>query len=693
MIFNSRYEILESLGEGGFAVVWKAKDLELGRFVAIKLMKIAAADLAILDEMKQRLRREAKILSRLSHPNIVTVFSIEFLDDSTAYIVMEFLAGEPLSRFIAREGKLNYELVKEIALQTCEGLGYAHERGMIHRDLSSANLFLCENGNGKSVKIIDFGLSKSEMSASTNITKTGLLVGNPAYMSPEAILGQQLDNRADIYSLGCIVYEMVAGVQPFLTDNIVGLLFKHQKEYPEAPSLSSVDENDGKRINAIILRCLQKERELRFTSCKQIHDALSSEQALEEILPARLSSELLQQWISDSPKAATRPRFSFGIPMILGSSIVIVLSVFVGLRSLKPNSDTGKLSVENSKSNKQPLVSLARKKNSISLLQRQSIQELQDLARKRIGDPRQLYQKIMEGQIQYSGKWSVDHLLTYIDLAQFERVQEKYDDMAKYCQIVIDHSAGPKMGMDEKARAQLLTKANMMLAQSYWDRNNPDKAEPFALQALKTADLEQSELLTVLIGDVKLAQHKFNEAKLHYSKLALEAEPRPRDAYYMHALLGLSAIVAHNGSLAKAEQLQSKAASYAEENELTAHYAQRLFDLGMRFFYIDELKDAERLYKRSIKMISASNFDKNFDYIAHADLHWLGELYFKRGELDKAETQFKEVLAYEKRKGIRSWRGDKSIEKMQAIYEKQGNQKGLKDLEPIILSRSKLEKQ
>ncbi len=690
---KNRYQILEPLGEGGFAYVWKARDLELDRDVAIKFLKVQDSDPAALGETIQRLKREAKLLANLSHQNIVSVFAFDVLDDLTPFIVMEYLTGSPLTKLLARSGPLDMHLIKEIILQTCAGLSYAHGNGLIHRDLSSSNIFLCNDNERVTVKIIDFGLSRLSLSTSAKITKTGLLLGNPSYMSPESILGEPVDCRTDVYALGCVIYEMVTGHVPFQTDSVVGLLFKHQKEYPPAPLCESTNAHEFERLNAIILRCIQKDRALRFEDCDKITEALISELRFDEILPPTIPLDLKDQW-QNGAKEKKRGGANLSKIGVIASIVIFVIFAFtVGIMAHFDSSNSKATYFSDSLRQKRTSkLSIADKKAGEISSRLMSINELKKLAvaERNPEEVLRLYKKMLQLQTKIRESLPQEELWTYLAMADLERAQGKFTETENHCQIVVERTATINSKIPIEIRNQVLSRCYYVLASSYWDRNETQKAEKPALQALKYADENNRRAIDVLLGDIKLSQGKFDESRTYYSNVALDKVLRAPDVIQLIATLGLSAVLDHAGSTREAEKLRIKAENFAVENNMSGNAAQRLFDLGMRFFYLNQFTEAERLYKSSIAI---TRENEAFDYIAHADLHWLGELYFKRSELDKAESKYKEVLAFEKRKQMRSWRGDGSIKQLRIIYSMRNDEEALSSLDKIELERMAFPKQ
>lgn len=274
-IINDRYRILASIGEGGFAAVYHAFDLNLNREVALKVWKLP--DTAHAETELLRIKRESKLLAQLFHPNIIGIYALEILSDNTPIIVMEYLPGKSLKELILKENGngLEYAKCRSIFMQVCQGLSHAHKNSVLHRDLSPSNILITETGS--IAKIIDFGLSKTlqssdhAVSATTaSLTKTGSILGNPTYMSPEACRGEELDERSDIYALGCVLYEILCGHPMFETVDPIGLIYKHQNEYPAEPQLSWNSSNKEILFKNIALHCIQKDRNRRPASVQKI---------------------------------------------------------------------------------------------------------------------------------------------------------------------------------------------------------------------------------------------------------------------------------------------------------------------------------------------------------------------------------------------------------------------------------------
>lgn len=254
-----KYEIIEEIGKGGMGIVYKARDKILDRIVALKVLP---QELASNKEAVESFMKEAKACASLIHPNIVTVYEAGFFKDSL-FISMEFIDGPSIKEMLDKEERLNYKYVVFIAAQVCKGLNFAHSKRIIHRDIKPGNIMLTSK---KVVKIVDFGLARVIEEVRRGYTVTS---GTPYYMSPEQTLGEEVDHRTDIYSLGVTMYEMLTGEPPFSGGDIG----YHHVHTPPPPIREFVPDVHPK-LEAIVLKCLEKKPEKRFQSTRELFLAL-----------------------------------------------------------------------------------------------------------------------------------------------------------------------------------------------------------------------------------------------------------------------------------------------------------------------------------------------------------------------------------------------------------------------------------
>jgi serine/threonine protein kinase len=271
---GERYEILDLIGQGGMGAVWKVRDKAIDKTLAIKVLR---KELANDRFAVKRFEQEALAASCLTQVNLVAVYGSGKAKDNSPYLIMDFLEGESLADLLHREVYLPVPEVLDISTQICEALAHAHAKGIIHRDLKPSNIMLTKSPDGNViVKIVDFGIAKlmpSINEQTNNLTQTGDLIGSPLYMSPEQCKGETVDARSDIYSLGCIMHEMLTGKAAFAADNPIKIILKHLNDVPEVVKVAGLSE----AMAGVIERCLEKEPESRFQSIGEVQNGLLPE--------------------------------------------------------------------------------------------------------------------------------------------------------------------------------------------------------------------------------------------------------------------------------------------------------------------------------------------------------------------------------------------------------------------------------
>jgi len=271
----SHYCILEKIGSGGMAVVYKAEDVNLKRAVALKFLP---PQLTLNEETRKRFITEAQSASALDHPNICTIYEIATSDDDEMFIAMGYYEGETLNQKISNS-PLNSNEAVNITIQIAAGLSIAHEKGIIHRDIKPANTIIKTDGI---VKILDFGLAK--LSGHTTFTRTGTVLGTTSYMSPEQITGEKIDHRTDIWSLGVILYEMLTGYTPFQGDNEQALMYAIL--HKDAKPLTAYRKDIHDYIEKVVFKALVKDVNERYQNVKELVKDLAAKSAPDVNLPA-----------------------------------------------------------------------------------------------------------------------------------------------------------------------------------------------------------------------------------------------------------------------------------------------------------------------------------------------------------------------------------------------------------------------
>lgn len=261
-----RYQIVNELGRGAMGVVYKGEDPKIHRTVAIKTVRLSDFDEDIVGEMKERFFREAQSAGLLTHPNIVTIYDAGEEHD-LAYIAMEFLKGVDLDRFTEKGSLFPMREALSIVAQVADALEYAHNKGIVHRDIKPANIMRLDET--REVKVTDFGIARITASSKT---KTGVIMGTPSYMSPEQVSGKKVDGRSDIFSLGVVLFELIAGEKPFTGDDMTSLMYKVARE--KHPSIRLIHPKTPPVVEKIIDKALEKDPEKRYQKAGQMAEHL-----------------------------------------------------------------------------------------------------------------------------------------------------------------------------------------------------------------------------------------------------------------------------------------------------------------------------------------------------------------------------------------------------------------------------------
>ena len=269
-----RYVVTGELGKGAMGVVYRATDPNIGRTLALKTMRLDIHGASSSDMLK-RFQNEARAAGVLNHRNIVTIYDAGEAD-GMFYIAMEFIAGATLAGLLRERKTLSQEEAARIGAQICEGLDYAHYKGVIHRDIKPANIMIAGDGT---VKIMDFGIAK----AGAGLTHTGEVLGTPNYMSPEQVRGRVLDGRTDLFSTGVMLYEMLTGEKPFNANSVTTIIYKIINEVPPPPR--ELDASIPSGMSAVIAKAMAKSPDERYQSGSAMAAALED--------PFTLSNELV----------------------------------------------------------------------------------------------------------------------------------------------------------------------------------------------------------------------------------------------------------------------------------------------------------------------------------------------------------------------------------------------------------------
>lgn len=328
----AQYQLVSVIGSGGMGVVYHAYQPLIDRHVAIKMLPTSH----LAPSLMQRLQQEAKAASRLDHPNIISVHDFGIMESGQPYLIMDFVRGQTLAHYLRYHGSLALEQFEPILLQICDALIHAHANGILHRDLKPSNIMLADQvGNGVSIKLLDFGVAKFlKDETQSTLTRTGDIIGSPLYMSPEQAQGSKLDQRSDIYSLGCVIYECLTGQAPHVGDNVIATLMKHQTEPVLSLREATLGKNFPKWLEFVVAKSLAKAPDQRFQSVQELKNAL-----MEKMLPS-----------AAAPKAvapgSSKPYQILGLTSIIVVALFAVIMFNLGSPPRTPRETNHRASVQ-----------------------------------------------------------------------------------------------------------------------------------------------------------------------------------------------------------------------------------------------------------------------------------------------------------------------------------------------------------
>jgi serine/threonine-protein kinase len=325
-----RYEVEELVGHGGMSSVYKARDALLERHVALKILHEQYSN---DEDFVERFKREARSVAQLQHPNIVTVID-RGEEDGRQYIVFEYVDGENLKERVVRNGRLEVRDALEIAVEVARGLAFAHEQGLVHRDVKPQNILL--NGDGRA-KVTDFGIARTV--DVDGMTQTGTVLGTSNYIAPEQASGQRVDVQSDVYALGAVLYELLAGEVPFPGESFVVVAMKHMHE--PAPSLLDVRGDVPLRVAAAVDRALEKDPEQRFPTM----DAFAAElEACLAELDRGDDADATMVIASSAAASGAKPRRRkvSRWPIVIGVlALVAIAAIVIGLLAIPGTNENG----------------------------------------------------------------------------------------------------------------------------------------------------------------------------------------------------------------------------------------------------------------------------------------------------------------------------------------------------------------
>jgi serine/threonine protein kinase len=473
-----RWEIMNRLGQGGMSTVYKARHKVMNKICAVKILNY---NLTSKKESLQRFQREAKAASSLNHPNVISVMDCGVTSENHAFLIMDYLEGESLSEAIKREAKLSATRALPIFLQTCDAVAHAHERSVIHRDLKPSNLMLIEHeGQSDFVKILDFGIAKLlDVDLSPNdethqrLTYTGDVFGSPLYMSPEQCAGSESDQRSDIYSMGCLMYETLCGVPPFVGANTLDTMRLKLSDTP-APTIDGKSDRLLRRLNTVIQKCLQKEADDRYASMLQLRaDLILARDESESGWQAKALAnrkKLQWSWLNITPKK---------VAAVVFAAIVISIGTTVLIDSA--NSDVPSAYENKSLWNLKPyVVSNAEAEESAEAKDKRLINKFAEADKMRLNhdyhSASQTYTQALkqwnnnEAEDLPGANWAVCSSKAYFGLALCKAKEEKFQEANDCYQQALDLAK-----KDKTTPMDLYIDMNKMLERNQW-KVNPVKA-------------------------------------------------------------------------------------------------------------------------------------------------------------------------------------------------------------------------
>jgi beta-lactam-binding protein with PASTA domain/predicted Ser/Thr protein kinase len=355
-LVGGRYELGELIGYGGMAEVHRGRDIRLGRDVAIKVLR---ADLARDPSFLHRFRREAQAAAGLNHPSIVSVYDTG--EDTgpdgvnQPYIVMEFVEGRTLRDILKSEGRLPVRRAMEVTADICGALDFSHRNGIIHRDIKPANVMITQSG---AVKVMDFGIARAVADNAATVTQTANVIGTAQYLSPEQARGESVDARSDVYSTGCLLYELVTGAPPFQGDSPVAVAYQHVRENAMAPSARNPEVPPA--LDSIVMKALAKNQLNRYQSAGDMRTDLQRALANQPVVAEAVMTDADRtQFISRSPLPPVAvPRRDMDEPteeehhrrgglvwLAIVAAMLLVIAGIVALVLATRNNDNGPKSV------------------------------------------------------------------------------------------------------------------------------------------------------------------------------------------------------------------------------------------------------------------------------------------------------------------------------------------------------------
>ncbi len=510
-----KYDVVDEIGRGGMSIVYKARDPDLNRLVAIKLMISKSREGHDL----LRFQQEARAASKLEHPNIVKVHDFSTTDDGTPYLVMSYLNGISLADAIKTEGNFSFDRWLSVFTQACRALDHAHLSGVVHRDVKPSNFVLAQENGIEVIKLVDFGIAKNA-SDDLGLTKVGEVFGSPLYMSPEQCAGTKLDTRSDIYSLGCVMYEALAGVPPISGENSLHTLQRHLTDKPNRLTKLNLKTKNIQKLDRIVMRCLEKKPEDRYQNLGELSNELAG---------------LLKEEKLDAPKSSTMA------PTILVASILgclVIFATFLAFNRLENSSNVPSLkSVQPTDTSKSDSVALPlQSMQSDAAVDPQTIaektEELQSLRTSYETLRKQRRFKDAFGAATRAAKLAKELNIPPFEQAEFHKNQaamcgehmQLSRAAAQYYQEAVDLMANPKLPAEHEIKYQTLMAYGDLLRDAFQNERAKDVYQQAAVAAEQQNNKTHQSAGLIYMGICE-KENKNDRECLRYWKRAFELNP------------------------------------------------------------------------------------------------------------------------------------------------------------------------
>ena len=740
-VLAERYRIISLVGTGGMSAVYKARHLLIDRVVAIKVLH---SHLVSQATTLKRFQQEANAVSHLSHPNIIAIHDFGISSETQPYLIMDYLEGKSLADVLEHEGSMPLERALPIFLEICEGLDHAHQNGVVHRDLKPSNVMLTHTGDQtESVKIVDFGIAKLMPTADSegqHLTKTGEVFGSPLYMSPEQCMGQPLDARSDIYSMGCVMYETLMGKPPFHGNNVLETMYMRLTEPPKPFSSVRPDLKIPSSIESVVFTAMSSEPTERFQSMRELKEMLElarlgydRKRALKLLIPRMIGSV----------KRFVRKTRSRRAQVIIGlTSLLILVSGALIWKTLAGSSS----SAEDSAALRKELLWMQYEREAQTEADQGNYDEAANKLRaaveqaenfgendSRLSATLELLANLYHGQGKEAEAAEIEDRVAKIqeqhpereanreatdlnqlveltlslvpkklqkeDWASYEKLTTKLSHLAQLCVTQKEYGKAEVLLMKEleiervtrgeKSAEAALTLSN--LASLYHtNQGKYDRAEPLYKEALEIRTgllgAEHPEVAASLINLATLLQDqdRYRDAEERYRKaLAIywksSGENSPDAA---NATAGLAGLYRREGRYPEAEPLYKKALeineSYLGQND--PGMASSLTNLANLYYDEGKYPLAEPLYKRALS-ISEKTYGPEHPGVAKI-LNNLAVTLYKQQKYGEAEPLFRRALAIRSR--VLTPDHPELAQSLNCLAEDFSAQGKYKDAEPLL---------